>query len=404
MRISTLWLCMGVATIGVAAIVPRTAVAQQADLQAEKYRLTEEMKRLAQRNAWPGVESKYEELVALGVDIDFETHRLGAESAKYLGKTYEVYQRLERAVAVQDDAEIRAEMEQLDAKYGRVKLVGSERWEVTLRRPAMPFAPDERKSVEYGIMVAQESGGFTGMLPLGDYIIGAEGGKAELPFTVTAGPTFQQITITRDLVSSSEGLIVYHGPIALAGYAFTTTPAPKEAVCNDGTGGVGACEGQGVMKAEPDTHSGSGITAEVGYEIGFTRLFAIAATFEYRNLLGGEDQFHGYSGTFYGLLRPGNLRIGLGGTYGRWGGQGLGVYEVFDVGQDTATYPLDTTKYDGESWAGGAKLSVGYGVLDLEPLNGFIELQGFWQTDGVRSYMGGGLRVGIVPQVPRFRE
>lgn len=403
MRISTLWLGLGMATLGVAAMVPRVALAQQADLQAEKYRLTEEMKRLAQRNAWPGVETKYEELVGLGVDIDFDTHRLGAESAKYLGKTYEVYQRLERAVKVQDDAEIRSEMEQLDAKYGRVKIIGSERWEVTLRRPAMPFAPDERKSVEYAIMVATESGGFTGMLPLGDYIIGEEGGKNELPFTVAAGPDFQEITVTRELVTSSEGLIVYHGPVALGGFAYTVTPEPKEAVF----------DADGNIQGEPATHAGSGVTAEVGYEIGFTRLFAIAATFEYRNLITGDDQFHGYMGAFYGLLRPGDLRVGLAGVYGRWGGQGLGVYAPFGVsddpgqgaiGQDLASFPLDTTKYDGESWAGGAKLSVGYGLLDFEPLQGVVEIGGFWQTDGKRSYMGGGIRVGIVPEVPRFRE
>jgi len=381
---------------GAILLAPAVAQAQSsaADTQAEKFRLTEEMKRLAQRNAWPGVEAKYEELLSLKVPLDFDTHRLAAQSAKYLGKTYEVYQRLERAFEVKADPDVKSEKEQIDSKYGRVKLVGNERWEVTLRRPSMPFAPDERKSVEYAIMVAKESGGFTGMLPVGHYIIGAEDAKNTREFDVKTGPDFQEIEITHDLVTSSEGLIVYHGPVAFAGYAFTATPAPTSAVLTaDGS----------KMQAEPATKRGSGVAAEVGYELGFTRLFAVAVTFDYRDLFESQDQFHGYTGALYGLLRPGNLRIGVAGIYGRWGGQGSGVYTVFNNGQGPS-YQRKDIIFDGQSWAGGAKLSVGYGLLDFDPLQGVVELGGSWQTDGSRNFFSGGIRVGIVPKVPRFHE
>ncbi len=393
-RFASLLLWASVAGLAGAALAPSVALAQSTDAQAEKFRLTEEMKRLAQRNAWPGVEAKYAELQALKVPLEFSTHRLAAQSAQYLGKTFEQYNRLTRAYEVEADDDVKAEMEAIDAKYGRVRLIGNERWQVTLRRPAMPFAPDERKSVEYAILVASESGGFTGMLPAGDYIIGEEDAKVTVPFTVAPGAEFQEIVISRDVVSSSEGLIVYHGPIAMAGYSFSATPAPSGPITR----------GDGSLIAAPSSKSGSGFTGEVGYEVGFTRLFAVGATFDYRNLITGADQFHAYTGALYAFIRPGDLRIGVAGIYGRWAGQGSGVYEHFDIGQDLTRYPLDETVYDGESWAGGAKLSVAYGLLDFGSLQGVVELGGTWQTDGDRNYMSGGLRVGIVPKVPRFRE
>lgn len=394
-RIATLSLWLAAAGVaGALALAPVTAHAQAADAAAEKFRLTSEMKRLAQRNAWAGVESKYEELLGLGVDLEFDTHTLAAQSAKYLGKTYEVYRRLERAASIQEDADVAAEMEAIDSKYGRVRLVGNERWEVTLTRPAMPFAPDERKSVEYAIMVALESGGFEGMLPQGAYVIGKEG-KDTLEFTVEPGPEWQEIVITKNLVSSSEGLIVYHGPVGLVGYSFAGTAAPGEPTfLPDGT----------THQAEPDGKNGSGVAFEAGYELGFTREFAVAVTFDYRNLITGADQFHGYTGFLAFLLRPGKLRVGAGPVFGRWAGQGSGVADWYDVGQDPNEYPTSGITYDGQSWAAGGKLVASYGLLEFDPFDGVVELNGFFQTDGDRPFYGGGLRVGIVPQVPRFRE
>jgi hypothetical protein len=389
----SLWLaCAGL--VGALALAPAVSHAQSADKAAEKFRLTEEMKRLAQRNAWPGVEAKYEELIELDIPLEFPTHTLGAQSARNLGKTYEVYQRLMRAKEVKADPEVEQEIAAIDSRYGRVRLVGNERWEVVLTRPAMPFAPDERKSVEYASMVAMESGGFEGMLPQGSYVIGGEKAKEPIEFSVEPGPEWQEFVLTVKQSESTEGLIVYHGPMALIGANYSLSGAPSSEVTHS----------DGGHQAHPDDLSGTGFGLEAGYQLGFTREFGVSVSFSYHNLYTGEDQLHGYTGYLAVLATPGMARIGLGPVYGRLGGQGEGVAEWFDIDQDILAYPRENTIYDGQSWAGGLKLTASYGLLDLEPLQGVPELWAVWQTDSHRSFISFGVRVGIVPLVPRFRE
>jgi len=389
----SLWLaCAGL--VGALALAPAVSYAQSADAAAEKFRLTEEMKRLAQRNAWPGVEAKYEELIELGIPLEFTTHTLGAQSARNLGKTYEVYRRLMRAKEVKADPEVEQEVAAIDSRYGRVRLVGNERWEVMLTRPAMPFAPDERKSVEYAAMVAMESGAFEGMLPQGAYVIGGEKAKEKVELTVEPGPEWQEIVLSVKNSESTEGLIVYHGPLALVGANCSLSGAPADPVLHPND----------KHQAHPDDLAGTGFSAELGYQIGFTREFGVAVSFDYHNLYTGEDQLHSYNGYLAVLVTPGMLRVGLGPVYGRLGGQGEGVAEWFDIGQDPAAHPNERIVYDGQSWAVGLKLTASYGLLDLEPFQGVPELWAVWQTDSHRSFIGFGVRVGVVPQVPRFRE
>ena len=101
-------------------LVPTVALAQ--DKTAERLRLEEEMKRLAQRNAWAGVERKYNELLALNIDLPFDDHQVGAQAARSLGKTLEVYERLLRAQKIQASDEIIQELAAIDSQYGRVEL------------------------------------------------------------------------------------------------------------------------------------------------------------------------------------------------------------------------------------------------------------------------------------------
>ena len=60
-------------------------------------------------------------------------------------------------------------------------------------------------------------------------------------------------------------------------------------------------------------------------------------------------------------------------------------------------------QYGGAAWGPGVQTSIGYGLLDFNSLRGVVELDGSWHHDGARSYFGAGLRVGIVPTVPRFK-
>lgn len=382
--------CLALGAGGALALAPATAWAQDADKQAEKFRLTEEMGKLAARNAWAGVESKYEDLLALNVPLDFDTHTLAAQSAKTLGKTLQVYERLVRAREMQEDPAVLAEIEAIDSAYGRVRIVGNERWSLPLARPSMPFAPDERKSVEYAIRVAEEAGAFEGMLPAGTYVLGTDETKEKLEFTVAPGPDWQVVEASRNMTAGTEGLIVYMGPTAIGGYSFVSTPEPSAPV-----------EGPDGVVPSPRSSAGSGLVLEVGYEVGLTRELAFTASFEYRNLIAGYGQFHGYTGWLAALLRPGNFRFGAGPVYGRWGGSGSGVATD---GIDLHDRLPEDILFDGQSWAGGVKATAGYGLLDLEPLQGLVELSGVWQTDGHRTFAGLGLRVGIVPMVPRFKD
>ena len=371
--------------------VPMDAMAQSAEAEAERRRLRGELERRAQRGAWEGVESVYHRMLALGVELEFDSHMLGAQAAGSLGKTWERYQRLERARELQEEQEILDNLTALDAGYGRVRLRGNPRWDVIFSRPSMPFAPDQRKSVEYGTFVMAEGGEFEGMLPVGDYQLGGEDTKETLIFTVESGTEWQVIEIQRGHATGGEG-IVYHGPIVSVGYAFTSSSEPAEPVL---------VPGGSQHSAQPGSVSGSGFGVELGWEVGPTRLVAAAASLSYSGLY-SEDEFHMGYGWFAGVLRPGALRIAFGPTYGVLVGKGTGVPSWYNVGQDPARYPVDTIKYSGSAWVSGARLTASYGLLDFEPLQGVVELGGHWQTDGARSYFDVGIRVGIVPKVPRF--
>src|SRR4051812_3467159 len=88
--------------VAAALLVPQLAHACD---EAERLRLTEEQKKLAQRNAWSGVERAYESLQATKCTLEYANFFLGAESARKLGKVYEQYDRLKQAIAVAPDVD-----------------------------------------------------------------------------------------------------------------------------------------------------------------------------------------------------------------------------------------------------------------------------------------------------------
>ncbi len=353
--------------------------------EAEKLRLQEEMTKLASKNAWAGVESKYQALVDLKLPLTFDDHFYGAQSARFLGKTYETYNRLDAARQIDPRPEILTELEGIDAHYGRVEIKGNPRRRPELVAAMMPFAPDERKSIEYAMEVVVNTGSFKGMLPFGEYTVG------DKTFTVAEGKEFQIVQVSKNAGTVSEGTIVYAGPIVSAGYQFSATPAP------------GSAPGGDVTVEHPDTMAGSGIAIDAGAEIGFSKTFGVAATVGYTGLYGG-DILHGVSGWAAMTVRPGELRIAAGPTYGMIWGRGVGMAEWWDIGHDQAATPNSSLDFVGLGLVGGARMSVGYGVIDFsEKIQGSVELGGSWQFDGVRSYFGGGLRVGIVPKIQRYK-
>jgi hypothetical protein len=386
-------------------VMPDVAHAEDPQTKATRLQIEEEMKKLAAKNAWAGVETNFQKLIDLKADIPYDDWFLGSQAARNLGKTWEMYQRLEAAVKLKPSDEIQRELDGIDERYGRLKISGNARKHPTMTAAVMPFAPDERKSVEYAMDYVLNTGSFEGMLPLGDYNYGT------LKITVAAGKTFQEIDGTKvkggaapppdgnnpppdgnnpppDGGVVDRGLIWYAGPVALAGASFTSSPQPA------------TLETPGTM--QPSGVAGGGATVDVGAEIGFSDIFGVAPTVGYRSIF-GSDNFQGFEGWLAATIRPGNLRIAVGPTYGLYLGSGTGVSPDWNIGQDQVQYPPDSVTYRGFSRCGGAQLTAGYGLFDFSKMQGIVELGGSWQTDGARSYLGGGVRIGIVPFIERYK-
>lgn len=365
-----------------ASVVPEPAWAQD-PTQAEKLRLEEEMKKLAAKNAWTGVERNYQALVALKVPLSFEDHFLGAQSARFLGKTFEMYDRLSEAQKIEAKDEILQEMLGIENRYGRIEIKGHPRKRPTLAAAVMPFAPDERKSIEYAMEVVLNTGSFKGMLPLGEYVVG------DVTFNVASGEDWQTIEVGKQAGGQTEetstGLIVYAGPVAILGYSFVNSPQPAAST-----------------RLEPVSLAGSGAAADIGAEVGFTQVFGVSATLGYGGLYGAKQQFHGFHGWLAGAFRPGDARFAIGPTYGMMAGKGTGVMDGW-ANPDPVAYPNAAFQYKGNASLAGVQLTAGYGLLDLDPLQGLLEIGASYQSDGTRGYTSFGMRVGIVPKISRYK-
>jgi hypothetical protein len=155
-----------------------------AEARAEAFRLQEHLDKLAQRNAWSGVERDYQALLALGVQLPTHVHHLGADAARMRGDTWSAYQRL-LIVLRAADAESRAdqEMRAIRESFGRFEVRRVEETGIELKPYAMPFLPDQRQSIAFAREQLLTTGQFDGMLPEGGYQLGRD-----YVFRVGSGP------------------------------------------------------------------------------------------------------------------------------------------------------------------------------------------------------------------------
>jgi hypothetical protein len=169
---------------------------------AEAIRLAQEITKLAQRNAWTGVERDYTILEKMG-DEAFNSipsraaiHQLGAQAAWILGETQLSQTRLLRAKSSLDttsgsvdDKTLRPIIDSLDAiekAYGAVTIApqspptsNKERKRLQGHGPELipvvqPFAPDQRRSIETAAKTLKDTGYFTGLLPAGSYTLAGQ--------------------------------------------------------------------------------------------------------------------------------------------------------------------------------------------------------------------------------------
>ena len=159
-------------------------------VQAEYYRLSDELKKLAGRQHWGGASRRFNDLVALELPMTYDHWLAGAMAARNLGDTASAYARLTEAARLEGNHEVVDWLWSLDTEFGRVTL-RSEVKKPTLEVAAMPMIPDQRAAVQRAMLLVTQTGTFTGMLPAGDYTLSGHS------FTVTPGPQAVEIVITK---------------------------------------------------------------------------------------------------------------------------------------------------------------------------------------------------------------
>lgn len=145
------------------------ALAQDADqeraiAEAEANRIRENMAALAAKNAWKGVDTKYEDLLLLGVSLTQKDHHAGAEAARNLGDVLAQRERLASAGTAGDE-EVWPTVKSIDDSYGRLYLLGDGEFTVGV----MPFDPGPRSAIALASEELQHQHSFHGMLPVGSY-------------------------------------------------------------------------------------------------------------------------------------------------------------------------------------------------------------------------------------------
>lgn len=137
----------------------------------EARRLEESIARLAQRNAWSGVERTFHDLTALNAPISGKTYATAAEAARSTGDMRSYQMRLRQAQAA--GADVSEALAGVEATYGSMTITREGK---RLRRneqgpdlevAVMPFAPDERQAVVRAQQILKETGTFSGLLPAG---------------------------------------------------------------------------------------------------------------------------------------------------------------------------------------------------------------------------------------------
>lgn len=140
--------------------------------QGEYIRLRTELKKLAQRNAWTGVERTYQAMLATGAALSFEDHKHGAHAAQAVGDLTATRERLMKANKIQEDPEVLDWLWDIDSSFGRVDLK-TDPGRHALAPVQMPFNPTHAKAVQYAVAQVEETGTYNGLLPQGDYTFGS---------------------------------------------------------------------------------------------------------------------------------------------------------------------------------------------------------------------------------------
>ncbi|MCB9778398.1 MAG: hypothetical protein H6742_07540 [Alphaproteobacteria bacterium] len=380
---------------GVALFTSAPADAATPEEQAEAVRLTEDMKRLARRQTWRGVDESYrklEPLLASGVEVTYDDHVLGAEAASQLGDLPAAYTRLRRARDIDATEDVVGRIKAIEQTYGEVKLTVSGRYkgDSTLAAVKLPFGTAERQAITQAVGAVSQESTFEGLLPHGDYTFGPKS------FSVKPDQGPVVLSLEYEDGQQREKGLAFVGPRIDVGPAFTVAGEPSAdaglAVAS-GFSGAGARAGAGLQVG---WHSGFGILAEVGYH----------------GLFGGQgyDDTPGYSqvgsslqagyGWLAGTFRLGDLDLALGPTLSMGAARGTTALNCSSepcTRADPSATPDGLQPTSGSIMAAGGSLSVSYLLFDVGPFRGGVGVQGGAFSDSTRMYPWGQIGLTLAP-------
>ena len=162
-RVRLCWV-VGMMTLLSGSALAQDAGEERAIAEAEANRIRENMAALAAKNAWKGVDMKYEDLLGLGVPLSQRDHHAGAEAAQNLGDVLAQRERL-AAAGTAGDEEVWPTVKEIDDSYGRLYLLGDGEFTVA----QMPFDPGPRSAIALASEELARQSAFHGLLPVGSY-------------------------------------------------------------------------------------------------------------------------------------------------------------------------------------------------------------------------------------------
>ena len=215
-------------------VISSTAYAESEEIEkAERRRLSEEMKKLAKRSQWVGVDMKYRQLLKLKkVSPRFRDHYLGAQAASNIGNTGASYRRAKKGYAIGKDKENNKEKAEelasmfraIEETYAPIRIEVSKSYKENsdLNIKELPFMPEEQDSVKYAQKAIKENKRFRGLLPFGEYTIGdKEFTISKIEYPATDDELKTSAMLIKVAPPPAPPLISYMGPRVALGMAYT---------------------------------------------------------------------------------------------------------------------------------------------------------------------------------------
>ena len=138
---------------------------------AEHQRLSDQLKTLAERNAWSGVDRTFQQLQELGVEPTAGEWRIAALASATAGDAGTAHDRYAKSLEVEADDGAAHAVSDYTTNYGRVELL-CKPGTVDLQIDERPFQPDRARAVDFATLAVTEQGTFDGMLPEAVYTFG----------------------------------------------------------------------------------------------------------------------------------------------------------------------------------------------------------------------------------------